>query len=117
MMNIKTFTASIIAAFAILSASDASAYAVKTTDGQEDLKEFRDAVRLYEKGMVNRSRTMFDAISDKGAKADCEGYSVLCDVLMNTPGYELKMQEFLQNQPYSIHIPQIRYAHALNVCR
>ena len=114
-MNIKTFTATIIAAFAILSASDASAYAVKTTDGQEDLKEFRDAVRLYEKGMVNRSRTMFDAISDKGAKADCEGYSVLCDVLMNTPGYELKMQEFLQNQPYSIHIPQIRYAHALNV--
>ena len=114
-MNIKTFTATIIAAFAILSASDASAYAVKTTDGQEDLKEFRDAVRLYEKGMVNRSRTMFDAISDKGAKADCEGYSVLGDVLMNTPGYELKMQEFLQNQPYSIHIPQIRYAHALNV--
>ena len=69
-MNIKTFTASFIAAFAILSAAEASAYAVKTADGQEDLKEFRDAVRLYGKGMTNRSRTLFDAMSDKDAKAD-----------------------------------------------
>lgn len=114
-MNIKTFTASFIAAFAILSAAEASAYAVKTADGQEDLKEFRDAVRLYGKGMTNRSRTLFDSMSDKDAKADYEGYSVLCDVLMNTPGYELKMQEFFRNHPYSIHIPQIRYANALNL--
>ena len=114
-MNIKTFTASIIAAFAILSASEAAAYAVKTTDGNDDIKEFRAAVRLYEKGMIDRSKTLFDAISDKAAKADYEGHSVLCDVLVKTPGYQFKMQDFLKNHPYSIHIPQIRYANALNL--
>ena len=114
-MNIKTFTASVMAAFAILSASDVSANAVQTSGVHGDLREFRDAVRLYEKGMVNRSRTLFDVLSDKAHKADHEGYSVLCDVLMNAPGYELEMQKFYHDHPYSIHITQIRYAHSLNL--
>ena len=114
-MNIKTFTASVITALAVLSAPDMSAYATQAAEGQENLKEFRDAVRLYGRGMVNRSRTMFDAMSDNVSKADYEGHSVLCDVVMNTPGYELKMKEFMQNYPYSVHIPQIRYIYALNL--
>ena len=64
MMNIKTFTASIFTALVLASAADATASVVGNHDGQENLKEFRDAVRLYDKGMLNRSRTLFDGMSE-----------------------------------------------------
>ena len=34
---------------------------------------------------------------------------------MNIPGYEASMKEFMRTHPYSIHVPQIRYRHALNL--
>ena len=114
-MNIKTFTASVIIALSFASTSEAKSSAVLSVDGQETIKEFREACRLYDKGMVNRSKVLFDAMSDKDSKADSEGYSVLCDVMMKTPGYELRMKEFFRTYPYSVHIPQIRYAYALNL--
>ena len=114
-MNIKTFTASVIIALSFASTSEAKSSAVLSLDGQETIKEFREACRLYDKGMVNRSKVLFDAMSDKDSKADSEGYSVLCDVMMKTPGYELRMKEFFRTYPYSVHIPQIRYAYALNL--
>ena len=114
-MNIRTFTASLFTALVFASAAYASEAAVWNCDGQEDLKEFRDAVRLYEKGMANRSKTLFHELSGKDAKADYEGYSVLCDVRLKVAGYETLMQDFLERHPYSIHVPQIRYSHALNL--
>ena len=114
-MNIKTFTTALFASLTVSLAADASAATASISDGQENLKEFRGAVRIYEKGMVSRSRSVFDMLTDKAAKADYQGYSVLSDVLMKTPGYEAAMQEFMTSHPYSIHIPQIRYAHALNL--
>ena len=115
MMNIKTYTAAFFIAVTLATASEAFASAVCRPDGQESLKEFREAVRLYDAGHVNRSRMLFDGLSYRDDKADYEGYSVLCDVVMNMPGYELRMQDFLEAHPYSIHIPQIRYRHALNL--
>ena len=114
-MNIKTFTASIFTALVLASAADATASVVGNHDGQENLKEFRDAVRLYDKGMLNRSRTLFDGMSEVSGKADAEGYSVLCDVRMRVPGYEHRMKDFQKDHPYSIHHTQIRYNHALNL--
>ena len=114
-MNIKTFAASFIAAFTILTAFDATAQTVQIKEGQDALTEFRDAVRLYGKGMVNRSKALFEGMSENDSKAEYEAYSVLCDVLMNNPGYVLKMAQFIQKHPYSVNIPQIRYAHALNL--
>ena len=114
-MNIKTFTACAIVILSVASMTEATAETVAFEDGQENLKEFREAVRLYENGMVNRSRMAFGRLSDRDAKADHEGYSVLCDVAMNIPGYEASMKEFMRTHPYSIHVPQIRYRHALNL--
>ena len=114
-MNVKTFTAALFAALTLATVSGASASAAAEPDGQKNLKEFREAVRLYDAGFVNRSRMIFDDLSAKEEKADFKGYSVLCDVVMNVPGYELTMREFLNTHPYSIHIPQIRYHHALNL--
>jgi tetratricopeptide (TPR) repeat protein len=47
--------------------------------------------------------------------ADAKGYSVLCDVIAATPGYETRMDTFFAECPYSKLIPQIRYRHALNL--
>ena len=42
------------------------------------VSEYRDALRLYEKGLFARSKMVFDKIeSDTEKKADPAGYSVL----------------------------------------
>ena len=99
-MNIKTFTACAIVILSVAAMTEATAETVAFEDGQENLKEFREAVRLYENGMVNRSRMVFGRLADRDAKADHEGYSVLCDVAMNIPGYEASMKEFMRTHPY-----------------
>ena len=114
-MNVKTLTAALLAALTLATVSEASASASHESDGQRDLKEFREAVRLYDAGFLNRSRMLFDDLSRREGGADSKGYSVLCDVSMNVPGYELTMMEFFKAYPYSVHIPQIRYRHALNL--
>ena len=114
-MNVKTLTAALLAALTLATVSEASASTSHESDGQRDLKEFREAVRLYDAGFLNRSRMLFDDLSRREGGADSKGYSVLCDVSMNVPGYELTMMEFFKAYPYSVHIPQIRYRHALNL--
>ncbi len=47
-------------------------------------------------------------------KADPEGYAVLNDVILRIPGYKAEMEEFLREKPYSVLVPQIEYAYALN---
>ena len=77
--------------------------------------ELRKAVRLYEDGMLVRSRALFNDFSEKTKSSDPEGWSVLCDVLMRTVGYEGRMSAFVKENPHSVLIPQIRYAHAANL--
>ena len=77
--------------------------------------EVRKALRLYEDGMLVRSRSLFDDAAEKTAKADPLGWSVLCDIIMDTPGYAGRMEEFLKRNPHSKLVPQIRYAHAANL--
>ena len=114
-MNIRNFTTAIFASMAIALASDASASNVCGQDSQDNLKELRSAVRLYEKGMINHSRNVFGKLPEDVLAAEGKGYSVLCDVMMKTPGYEVTMQEFIHDHPYSVTISQIRYAHAQNL--
>jgi len=114
-MKIKTFTASVIAILTLASVYPSSAVAAAVQDGQENLKEFREAFRLYGNGMVNRSKMLFDGLSERSARADYEGYAVLCDVSMAVPGYEVAMNNYLDESPYSLLGPQIRYRHALNL--
>ncbi len=77
--------------------------------------EIRKALRLYEDGMLARSRSLFDAEAQKSASADPLGWSVLCDVQMKTPGYTGRMDAFIKSNPHSRLVPQIRYAHAANL--
>ena len=77
--------------------------------------EYRKALRLYEDGMTVRSRSVFDKLSKESAAADPKGWAVLCDVRMKTEGYEGMMEEFMEMNPHSVLIPQIRYAHAANL--
>ena len=74
------------------------------------VSDYRDALRLYEKGMFSRSKMMFDRIeTETEKKADPAGYSLLCDVRTNVPGYENSIDTYLENYPYSVLIPQIRF--------
>lgn len=114
-MNIKTFAVSVLALLTLASATGSSASAGELQDEYDRLKDFREAVRLYESGMLNRSGLLFRGLSERMPEADMEGYSVLCDVQMNLPGYEMTMSDFKKKHPYSIHIPQITYCHALNL--
>ena len=80
------------------------------------VSDYREALKLYEKGMFSRSKMMFDRIeSETEKKADPAGYSLLCDVRANVPGYENRIDTFLENYPYSVLIPQVRFHHALNL--
>ena len=80
------------------------------------ISDYRDALRLYDKGMFSRSKMMFDRIEDQTQlKADPAGYSLLCDIRANVPGYENRIEAFLEKYPYSVLIPQVRFCHALNL--
>lgn len=80
------------------------------------ISEYRDALGLYEKGMFSRSKMMFDKLESKTErKADPAGYSLLCDVRANVPGYENRIESFLDKYPYSVLIPQVRFYHGLNL--
>ena len=102
-MNNKT----ILAALAALLLS-ASVYA--ETDG----RGLREALRLRERGMEVRSGALFDAMARESGKTDPKGLAVLGDVVMRVPGYEAVMNQFMDENPHSVVIPQIVYAHGLN---
>ena len=78
-------------------------------------KEFREALKLHDHGMYSRSRHDFDRLSRKTGAADSEGYAILDDVLLNVPGYVRGMESFFEQNPHSVLVPKIRYAHALNL--
>ena len=78
-------------------------------------QEFRDAVRLYDNAMFDRSRSLFDEISKGSDSADPEGFSVLGQVRSALPGYEAAMDSFCERNPHSVHVPQIRLHHAMNL--
>ena len=80
-----------------------------------NVQEFRSAMRLYDKEMYSRSKVMFDRISKDCGAADPAGYSLLCDVRVDKPGYEYNLMRYLAEYPYSALIPQLKYYHALNL--
>jgi len=79
------------------------------------IQGYREAMRLYEKGMYSRSKLMLDELEHEGCKADPAGYSLLCDVRAEVPGYENRMDAYMDEYPHSVLIPQIRFHHAMNL--
>lgn len=78
-------------------------------------KEMREAVRLFDIGMLGRSRTMLEDVAKATGSADSRGYALLCDIISGAPGYERQMGAFLRDCPYSIWVPEVKYRHALNL--
>lgn len=78
-------------------------------------QEYREALRLYEKGMLGRSGAMFDEVASKTGKSDPAGYSVLCDVRSNVPGYENRIEAYVDRAPFSPLVTQMYFYHALNL--
>lgn len=84
-------------------------------DGAGSGSGFREILRLQENGMRSRSRLLFREMARKNGKSLPEGYAIIEEVLMETPGYEARMDAFIAGNPYSALVPDIKYLHALNL--
>ena len=78
-------------------------------------QDYRDALRLYDNSMFSRSRDLFDEEAEKSLVSDPEGRSVLSQVRAEVPGYETAMEAFMARNPHSMHVPQIKWHHAMNL--
>ena len=110
-MNKKTILAALAAAvmtsFPLQAASDG-------VPGPAS-KEFKEALRLYDRGMANRSSIVFDRLARMNSDADAEGYAVLADIVSGTPGYVSMMETYLAKHPHTALSFKMRYQHAMNL--
>ena len=77
--------------------------------------EFREAMKLYEKGMFSRSRTLYEKIENLHSSTNPEAYAVLSQVRGKTYGYDKVADDFLEKNPHSILVPQIKWQYAMNL--
>ena len=115
MMKLKFLTIPFLALTTLVDPSQAAQNAHSVHGDHMSVKELREAVRLYDIGMRGRSKTLLEKVAREYGSADAKGYAVLCDVVTSAPGYEVSMNDFLEECPYSKLVPQIRYRHALNL--
>ncbi|MBR5300363.1 MAG: tetratricopeptide repeat protein [Bacteroidales bacterium] len=110
-MNKKTILAALAAA--VITSFPLQA----TSDGLPGpaSKEFKEAIRLYDRGMVNRSSIIFDRLARAEADADAEGYAVMADVVAGTPGYVSLMEAYLAKRPHTSLAFRMKYQHAMNL--
>ena len=78
-------------------------------------KAFREALKLYEHSMLSSSRKAFGSFGEESVSSDPEGFEVLTQVRAAVPGYEAVMNSFLERNPHSILVPQVRWYHAMNL--
>ena len=114
-MNKKTILTALAAAVMTISPIQAAsgAYVDGLQGGVPD--EFREALRLYDRGMTNRASILFDRLVRKSADADAEGYAVLIDVVAGTPGYVSLMETYLEKHQHTALSFRMKYAHAMNL--
>jgi len=115
MKKLNIILVSLLLSLAVEMPSDAANDGVYGMDDKEMLTRFREAMRLYDKGMLNRAQKLFDQLAVETGEAGPEGFSVLCDVRANVTGYIGRMESFVASHPYSALIPQLKYHHALNL--
>ena len=110
-MNKKTILAALAAAvmtsFPLQAASDGAPGLAS--------KEFKEALRLYDRGLANRSSIVFDRLARMNDDADAEGYAVLADIVSGTPGYVSMMETYLAKRPHTALAFRMRYQHAMNL--
>ncbi|MCD8312936.1 MAG: tetratricopeptide repeat protein [Bacteroidales bacterium] len=74
-------------------------------------KDYRYAISLYDYGMYEKASEIFADIST----IEAQGYYVLCNAKMQTPGYEALISSYIKQYPYASLVPQIRFAYAGNL--
>ncbi len=74
--------------------------------------QLRYAGDLFGHGMYAKAREIFSSYADDPV---AQGYSVLCDIKMKASGYENRLESYIREYPYSGLVPQMRFAHALNL--
>ena len=105
----------ILSAFvAVLLASSMSVAQEHSWDNAS-IYEFREILRLKDKGMSIRSSAVLDDLACRTGKADPLALSVLEEITMQVPGYMIRMNEFVAAHPYSPYVPQMYYACASNL--
>lgn len=77
-------------------------------------KDFKQALRLYDSGMYERARDIFQSLKGEG-DAISEGYAVLCSAKMKSEGYERAIDEYLAKYPESSLAPQIHFQRGLDL--
>lgn len=76
---------------------------------------YAHAVRIMEASMHGKSAEMFSELERKYGRSEAEGCAVLSDIVMNVPGYRWRMDRFLKENPQSVIVPHIKFAHAVNL--
>lgn len=76
---------------------------------------FAKAVKLYDKGMYSKARTLFDGIYERTGSTEARGYAILCSAALETYGYVHDIECFCSEYPYSEMIPRLKFAHAANL--
>ena len=94
--------------FAALSALVMSATVLSATD-------FREILKLQQRGMHNRASLLYRELSQDVKSSDPEGYALLSDVMMNMEAYETRMDEYIARNPQSVLVSPLKFRHALNL--
>lgn len=118
----KRLVAASLAAVVIASSQSATAFAQNVADRTETAvteayksgpdARLRYARELFEHGMYVKAREIFSGYPHD---MTASGYAVLCDVKMQSNGYETKLEKYISEYPFSGMVPQLRFAHALNL--
>jgi len=78
-------------------------------------KEYKQALSLYQRGMYEQARNMFENISKTTGDQMAEGYAVLCATKMQSDGYQTLVEEYDVNHSTSVLRSLIHYQYALNL--
>ena len=78
-------------------------------------KNFRQALFLFERGMYDMARSIFEDVAETTGDYIAEGYSVFCSVNLQSEGYETLLRQYEKKYPYSGLLPQMRYQYGLNL--
>ena len=92
-----------------------SADALTTVSNTENYAGMNHMLRILRASMYSRSEILAEIAGNRYAGTEPQAYSILCDVVMNTPGYVGKMNQFLKDNPQSALAAQIRFCHASNL--
>lgn len=90
-------------------------YGNREGDSRHVSREYREALRLFGKGLYGESMILFREIAGKTGDESAYGYYVLNATYLKVPGYERLIEDMEDRCHSSSLMPQIWYRYALNL--